>query len=177
MQLGTFFTAQQQWLPAQQAYQQALRLNPQLLPAQLNLADLYRTLGQEDKARDMLERAIASAPDQGTAWHALGLLESRTGNQALALQHLKTAAGLEQSGIRHRYVYAIAEHDYGDPDVAISQLKSLHRAAPESPEVLLALINYCQEAGRLQEARRYADKLKPLVPDNPDMQRLYDSLK
>ncbi|MCZ6830577.1 MAG: tetratricopeptide repeat protein, partial [Gammaproteobacteria bacterium] len=89
---------------------------------------------------------------------------------------LKKAAELEHTGIRHRYVYAIALHDYGDSDTAIRQLKSLHRATPANPDILLALVNYCREAGRLQEARRYADKLKPLVPDSPELQRLYDSL-
>ena len=176
LQIGTFFTTQLEWEEAEKAYQRALFMNPQLLPAQLNLADLYRTLGREEQARAILDEAIISAPEQGAGHHALGLLETRAGNREAALRHLKAAALLEQSGIRHRYVYAIALHDYGDSAAAIVQLKTLHRAAPENPDILLALVNYCQAAGRATEARRYAQQLQLLTPDNPEFQRLYDSL-
>jgi tetratricopeptide (TPR) repeat protein len=176
LQMGTFFATQQQWDAAEQAYLKAISLNSQLLPAHMNLADLYRSLGQEDKALAVLQTAVTVDPAQGAPWHALGLLESRRGNQEAALAHLKTSAELEQAGIRHRYVYAIALNDYGDRAAAISQLQALLRSAPENPEVLLALVNYCRDAGRLPEARRYAEKLKILIPDNPELQALYNSL-
>jgi predicted CXXCH cytochrome family protein len=176
LQMGTFFTARQQWQAAEQAYLRSLEMNPQLLPARMNLADLYRTLGQEQKARTALEQATAIAPDQAAPWHALGLLESRSGRREEALENLRKAAELEQGGVRHRYVYAIALHDYGDVDAAIAQLKNLHRGTPQNTDVLLALVNYCREAGRIPEARRYAGKLKDLLPDNPELQQLYNSL-
>jgi predicted CXXCH cytochrome family protein len=176
LQLGVFFTNRQLWEPAELAYRRALQLNPQFLPALLNLADLYRALGREEEARDVLQQAIEIAPEQGGSHHALGLLETRAGNTSLAMASLERAAELEDVGIRHRYVYAIALHDNGELGKSIEILKRLNRSAPENPDLLLALVTYSREAGRRDDARRYAARLKDLVPDNPAFQTLYDSL-
>ena len=158
IQLGLFFTARQRWQSAEAAYRQALQLAPGQLAALLNLADLYRLRERDGEARPLLQQAAASAPLQGAPHHALGLLETRAGNREAALRHLQTAAQLEQTGIRHRYVYAIALHDTGATGAAIDQLRLLLRSAPEQPELLFALADYCRAAGRLDEARHYADR-------------------
>ena len=176
LQLGIFFTTREYWQPAEVAYKRALELNPQFLPAALNLADLYRLQQREQEARLLLQQASAIAPEQGAPWHALGLLETRAGNRELALQYLGRAAELEVIGLRHRYVYAIALQDAGKLDQAIKVLQSLLRLAPENPDILLALVSYCQEAGRKDDARRYAATLRRLLPGNAEIQRLYDSL-
>jgi tetratricopeptide (TPR) repeat protein/formylmethanofuran dehydrogenase subunit E len=176
LQLGVFFSARQFWEPAEIAYRRALQLNPQFLPALLNLADLYRVLEREDEARQVLQQAILIAPDSPVAYHALGLLETRAGNSEVALENLGKAASLEQTGVRNRYVYAIALHDSGQGDKAITKLKALLRVAPENPDILVALVTYSQGAGRTDQAKRYANKLKQLMPNDPGIQRLYDSL-
>jgi predicted CXXCH cytochrome family protein len=176
VQLGVFFTARQLWEAAELAYQRALQLNPHSLPALLNLADLYRVLEQEEQARQILQQAILIAPQAPAPYHALGLLETRAGNTAIALENLGKAAALEQSGTRNRYVYAIALHDSGQIDKAISTLKTVLRISPENQDVLVALVTYSRNAGRLADARRYAGRLKDLAPDDPAIQRLYDSL-
>ncbi len=177
LQLGLFYTSKQQWAMAESAYQEALRINFQFLPAMLNLADLYRSQRRDNEARDLLAQAIDIAPQQGAAYHALGLLETRSGNREQALAMLQQAARLEQHGTRHRYVYAIALHGDGEVAAAIRELQTLNRKVPDNPDVLLALINYCKDSGRLPEARRYADQLKPLVPPNPQLQQLFQSLQ
>ena len=164
LQLAGFHRARHHWGEAETAYLQALRINPQLVPALLNLADLYRGLGRESEARDLLQQATAVAPEQGAAWHALGLLEVRAGRREQALVHLQAAAQLERSGVQFRYVYAIALHDSGEVSSAIKQLQEIHRDVPENLDVLMALVNYCKEAGRLPEARRYSEILGQLTP-------------
>jgi len=175
-QLGAFFAAREFWQPAEIAYQRALQLNPQDLTALLNLADLYRALQREDEARQLLMQAIAIAPEQGMPYHALGLLETRAGNRELALGYLRDAAERETNGVRHRYVYAIALNDDGKSAQAIEVLKTLLRGAPENPDVLLALVTYCKQNGRVSEAKRYAERLKILAPNDAGVQQLYDSL-
>lgn len=176
IQLGIFFSARQSWQAAERAYQRALQLNPQALTAILNLADLYRSLGREEEARSLLLQAIELAPEQGMPRYALGLLETRAGNTQAALAYLADAAKLEQAGFRYRYVYAIALHDSGQAEAAIDALKVLLRATPENTDLLMALVTYCQESGRTAEAKRYAGRLRTLSPNNPELQRLYDSL-
>lgn len=176
LQLGVFFSARQQWPAAELAYQRALQLNPQFLPALLNQADLYRSLQREDEARSSLLQATRIAPGRPAPWHALGLLEIRVGNQQLALNYLRQAAELETEGVRNRYVYAIALHDNGQVTEALTVLKQLHRGVPQNPDILLALVSYSRSAQRINDARRYADKLRALDPDNPEFKRLRDGL-
>ena len=176
LQLGVFNTARGDLPAAEIAYREALALNPQLIPAWLNLADLLRTQQREEEARQALQQALAVAPESGDALHALGLLETRTGNTAQALDYLGRAAAVEAGSTRHRFVYAIALHDLGKPRQAVQQLQALLRQAPGNEEVLLALANYSAELGQREKARYYAEALVRLAPGNRAYQQLYQQL-
>ena len=78
--------------------------------------------------------------------------------------------------MRYRYVHAIALHDGGEVSAAIEALKALLRAAPANGDVLIALVNYSRDIGRLEDARHYARKLRDLFPHDPAIRRLYESL-
>ncbi len=173
MQLGLFYLNRGDTPMAEAAYREALNINPQLITARLNFADLLRSQGREDEAREQLQQALAVAPEHGAALHALGLLETRSGNDERALDLLSRAAALETQGTRHRFVYAIALHDLGQPENAIKQLQSLLRDAPADQQVMLALANYNLELGRKAEAQRYARQLLDLAPRNAAYQALY----
>ena len=56
--LGNFYAAQGERLPAIDAYRTAIELAPYYVPAYVNLADFYRRLGQEDDALELLQRAV-----------------------------------------------------------------------------------------------------------------------
>jgi tetratricopeptide (TPR) repeat protein len=100
------------------------------------------------------------------------LLETRGGNSDQALDYLGKAAALEQNGIRHRFVYAIALHDLGQPSTAIAELEKLLRQVPGNQEVLLALVNYNAELGRRDPAVLYARQLVQIAPNNQNYQQL-----
>lgn len=176
MQLGLFHAQRGDTPAAEAAYREALALNPQLVPAYLNLADLLRAGQRDDEARQLLLQALEVAPESGNTLHALGLLETRSGQADQALDYLRRAAELETQGTRHRFVYAIALHDLGRPREAVAQLESLLRRAPEDQQVLLALANYSAELGERAKAKDYAERLARLAPGNPGYQQLLQSL-
>ena len=176
LQLGLFLLNRGDLPAAERAYREALHLNPQLLPARLNLADLLRGLQREDEARQELQAALAAAPDSGAALHALGLLETRAGNRQQGLAYLGQAAALEQQGVRHRYVYAIALHDSGEPRAALGQLQAIQRKVPGDEEVLVALVNYSEELGEREQALHWARELLRTAPDNPAYRALHRRL-
>jgi predicted CXXCH cytochrome family protein len=176
MQLGLFYANRGDFPAAEASYREALALNPQLLAAYLNLADLLRAQQRDDEARQLLLKALAVAPDNGNTLHALGLLETRSGSPDKALDYLRRAAELETLGTRHRFVYAIALHDLGQPQEAVTQLESLLRQAPGDQQVLLALANYAAEMGNKDQARGYAEQLVELAPNNPNYQQLLQKL-
>jgi Tfp pilus assembly protein PilF len=172
MQLGLFRVYRGDGAGAESAYREALELNKLLIPAYLNLADLLRSQSRDDEARKLLKQALQHAPDNGPTLHTLGLLETRSGEKALALEYLGRAADLETSGTRHRFVYGIALHDLGNPREAIVQLQKLLRDAPYSEEVLLALANYNAELGNIEKARQYAKTLTQISPRNRSYQQM-----
>jgi predicted CXXCH cytochrome family protein len=176
LQTGVFLLNRGDLSGAEAAYREALFLNPQLVPAHLNLADLLRALDREDEARRQLLAALDVAPDNGNALHALGLLETRANNPEKALDYLGRAAAQETEGTRHRFVYAIALHDLGKPEMAITQLQKLSREVPADQDVLLALTNYSAELGRREQAAGYAGQLVKLAPGNRAYQQLYQRL-
>jgi len=176
LQLGIFYLSRGDEKSAEAAYREALSLNNQLIPAYLNLADLMRAQGREDEAREQLLQALAVHPESGPVLHALGLLETRSGHNELALDYLRRAAELETAGTRHRFVYAIALHDLGQPVAAIEQLQKLLRDVPRNEDVLLALANYSAEAGQRERAANYARTLTEIAPGNRGYQQLYREL-
>lgn len=176
LQLGIFYSGRGDLPSAEAAYRESIHLNPQLIPALLNLADLLRAQSRDDEARDILLGALKTAPEHGPTLHALGLLETRTENTTLALDYLRRAAEQESSGTRHRFVYAIALHDLGKPQQAIKELRVLLRVVPQSQEVLLALANYHSELDERDKARSFAARLTQLAPSNADYRKLLNQL-
>ena len=176
MQLGVFYFNRGDLPSSERAYREALTLNPQLVPAYLNLADLLRSADREPEARQQLQAALKVAPDHGPTLHSIGLLETRGGNTELALEYLGRAAALEEVGTRHRFVYAIALHDLGKPQSAVEQMQKLLRHYPANHEVLLALANYSDELGQRKQAIGYADSLLILAPTNKTYQQLKQQL-
>ena len=59
--------------PAKEAFAKALAIEPDYVPALLNLADLYRASGNEDLGVQFLQRALDFAPDSGAVNFSYGL--------------------------------------------------------------------------------------------------------
>jgi len=57
---------------AQRAYERALELDPQSVPAPINLGDLHYEEERSDEARACFERAIAQEPGDAKARYNLG---------------------------------------------------------------------------------------------------------
>ena len=176
LQLGIFHLSRGDEEKAEKAYREALFLNNQFIPAYLNLADLMRGQARDDEARKLLAQALAIDADNGPVLHALGLLETRSGQPGLALDYLRQAAAVETEGTRHRFVYAIALHDLGQAPLAITQLQALLRDVPHNEDVLLALANYSAEAGQRERAAGYARTLMEVAPGNRAYQQMYREL-
>jgi len=176
LQLGIFYLTRGDEKASEATYREALALNPQLIPAYLNLADLLRAQAKDEEARQLLLKALSVDANNGPTLHALGLLETRSGQTEAALNYLRQAAAVETEGTRHRFVYGIALHDLGKPAEAIAQLQAMLRSVPRNEDVLLALANYSAESGQREQARVYAETLTQIAPGNRAYQELYQNL-
>ncbi|MEL6117613.1 tetratricopeptide repeat protein [Photobacterium sp. SP02] len=71
--LGLFSLNQQDSLSAETYFRQALTITPDYQDALLNLADLYRATGRDDKAGDLLKLAVKAHPNAVDPHYALAL--------------------------------------------------------------------------------------------------------
>jgi len=87
---------------AQRAYQAAISLQPSFAPAYLNLADMFRAGGQEERAELALRDGLRANPGDAPTHQALGLALVRQRRLEEALSELELAARLAGPAARRR---------------------------------------------------------------------------
>lgn len=100
----------------------ALSLDSAYVPALVNLADLYRSQGQEVKANKLLADASQRLPKDASLHYAAGLAAIRAGQPAL--DELAAANRLAPDNAQFAYVYALALVDEGRVETAMQVLQS-----------------------------------------------------
>src|SRR5260370_39077133 len=79
---------------ARKAYQQALHLDPENLPALTSLARLYVRMGDHEHAITTYRRAVMSHPKEAGVWHELGICYAQNKQWEPAVDSLKEAVEL-----------------------------------------------------------------------------------
>ncbi|WP_019531349.1 tetratricopeptide repeat protein [Dasania marina] len=159
MQLGVMYEYMQQTDKAKNAYQHARLLEPNFIPALLNLADLHRSQGQDGLALPLLLQSLNSSPESPEVHFSLGLLYIRLKQLKLALSHLQQAAEIATNSAHYSYVHGVALFENGEPEQAIDVLKRALKQHPRQPDIVSALVAYLQRMGRAEEASAYAAQL------------------
>jgi predicted CXXCH cytochrome family protein len=172
LNLGLLHTRQEQPTDAATEYQTALRLDPNFVPALMNLADLDRMRGMDVQGAELLRKAMSIEPGNADVTHSLGLLLVRQHNYAEALSLLRRAAELAPDNVRYGYVYAIALNSMGSPEQSRALLERIHRQHPADREVLIALIASARTAGDFPAALSHARELAELDPGDPQVRTL-----
>lgn len=172
LNLGLLYANLRRRADAEGALKRALELDPAFVPAAVNLADLYRATGRDNEGEAALRNVLRHDPASGAARHALGLVLVRGHSTAEAISELEQAARLEPQVAQYGYVYAVALESTGRLFAAIRMLESLLQRHPNHRDSLTALAQYELKAGRRDKARRYADRLVRLEPQDPGAREL-----
>ncbi|MGA7411467.1 MAG: tetratricopeptide repeat protein [Bryobacteraceae bacterium] len=154
----------------------ALRLDPNFVPAMVNLADFYRMQQRDAEGEKWLRQAMAAAPDASEPVHVLGLLKARQGQKKEALELFAKASEMAPTNVRFNYVYAVALNSGGQPDEAITVLQKAHDQRPADREVLYGLVTFERDKGHLKEAIVYAKQLVELTRGDENSKKLLAEL-
>ena len=128
--------AQQDIQGAQAALKSAIELDAGFSLAYLNLADSYRAVGDETKAEQTLKEALRHGrEDIGAIQFALGLSYVRQGKYEQALAALADANRREPDNTQFTYTYAIALHDRGQKQAALSLLEKAVKRRPNEAQL------------------------------------------
>lgn len=138
---GLALAAARRLLEAAAAFQAALRLDPELVPALLNLGTAYRHLGQRDSALPCYRLAAKLAPERPEALYlyATLLCELRELEEAIAVHRRALALAPDQPGVLSDLGSALVLRG-GDGDAA-EGMALLRRAVELAPDWPVAHVN------------------------------------
>jgi tetratricopeptide (TPR) repeat protein len=177
LNLGLFYARTGRFEKAEEHYRQAIKLDPSFAPAYVNLADLYRALNRDQDGEKVLREAIKAVPEAADVMHALGLLLVREKKLDEALTWLKGAAERAPENARYAYVYGVALNSTGHTNKALDVLATSQKRHPYDRNLLYVLVTMNRDAGRLEIAQRYAEKLAAVAPNDPAVTNLLDQPK
>jgi tetratricopeptide (TPR) repeat protein len=164
--LAKLYMDQRKYLKAEQAYEEALRIQPMFLPSYINYAHYFQSKGDEKKAYELLQRGLTKVSDNADLHHALGLWHIRQKEQSKGLQSLQKAAKLDKDNARYQYVYAVALSETDIPE-AIKILESSLAKHTGDLQTLYGLVYYQQKLGNVKAVEYYQNRIEALENFTP----------
>ena len=146
---------------AQKAYEEALRLQQQFVPAYINYSNFFKNEGKEQEAKEVIERGIKVLPKMAMLHHTLGLWYVRAKMSGEAEQSLKKASQLDKSNARFAYVYAVSVGEKS-PKKAIKILEKTYTMHQGDISIISALAYYYKVTGNVEKSAAYEKKAKYL---------------
>ena len=174
--LANYYFELKKFKQSEMAFQQAIKLQNQFIPAYIGLAQLLSQTGRENEANSILKKGLSINPNNSDLHHSLGLSYIRQKNTEMALEQLQIAASHAEENTRYQYVYAVALNTVGQTENALMVLNHVLENNPQNIEILIALLSFNRDSGNYPAALNYAKKLKMIMPDNVDIQNLIHEL-
>ncbi|WP_231734167.1 tetratricopeptide repeat protein [Calycomorphotria hydatis] len=148
---------------ARKAYQRALDEEPNSLPAMLGLARMEELASRNLAAEEAYKNALAKAPTDPDALHAVGQYYARTERWSDAITHLNKAMQADPDSKRYRFDLGIALAKSGHPDRAYPHLAGT--VGPAEAHYNLGYLFY--EAKQYEAAER---EFLTAVAQKPDLE-------
>jgi len=162
---------------AETLYLAAIEREPAFTATYVNLADLYRQTGREDRGQELLRDAIGVVPEDPGLNFALGLSLVRSGDLDEATSMIAQAASLAADEPYYQYVLGVALNSGGRSAEAIEVLAAAHERFPAYRDILFALATILRDMGDLERAIEYARQLAELAPADPSTHALLQDIE
>lgn len=175
--IGSLLVRMGHFAAAERSYLTALDMSPGNIIASVNLADLYRMVDRDDVGEKVLRTGLAADPGAAAIHYALGLLLVRRDRMEEALPFLERAAELQPEVARYGYTHGVALHSAGKTGEAIRVLEQVHRRHGDDVDVIVALISFNQEVGKIPAAIVYTEKLIRIRPEELGAHQLLRQLR
>jgi len=179
MGMGLFETDLGKLQEAEEAYRQAEKVEPEFIPARINLAELLFSENRPKEAEKEFRAAVKAAPmpsEEGLAHDALARFLIRMKRYDEGLKELKQAAKLLPDHAATQYFYGVALNSMHRFDEALPYLEKAHQLDRYNVEYLTGLATICRDGGRMDLALRYAKEALQLRPESPQLRQLARTL-
>jgi predicted CXXCH cytochrome family protein len=146
-------------------FQKAIQWDPGSAPFRYAYAVMLRETGEIDAAIDQLRAATTVDPKSAFYYHALGLLYAEKGDLESARDALREAVRIAPTAARYWYNLALAESKLGEHDAAIEAIGKAEQLEPSNADFAYAHATILLDAGRVEEARRAAERTLTIDPN------------
>jgi predicted CXXCH cytochrome family protein len=173
---GLFLVGQRRADEAEAALRRAISLDS-LIGAHANLAELYRTTGQNEKSESTYAEAVAISPEDPLLryGHALALVRAK--DLIGAIKELETSVRLAPANAQYRTTLAIALDSAGRPDDAFASLDKAVAGGVADADMLGAAIQIGLKLRRYRETLEHAEALALLRPNDSQIAELIRQLQ
>ena len=151
--LGGYYAAKGEYQKAINAYQLASQVEPDFIPALLNLADVYRLQQDEDKVLSTLKRAESTNSGVPDVSYVLGLAYVRQGDRIKATNYFAEAVTLAPERSDLRYAWVLSQFELGEHADAIKNAQTGLAFNPDDPEIGYLLGYFYEETGQTEKAK------------------------
>jgi tetratricopeptide (TPR) repeat protein len=164
--LGSLYAMERDWGPAEQQFQETVRLNNGSAGAHFHLGMVLQA-EQKPGAQEELMKAYALAPSDPALALAVGRAISDAGHDAEAVPILEHALVLEPKSIAARYQLALVLQRSNRVQDAIELLKKVVAAEPKNSEALTNLGMALAQAHNATDGIPYLKRSVALNPKDP----------
>ncbi len=166
--LGVVRAATQQPVEARVAYARALKLQPDLLAARLNLARLDMAEGRFDSARKDVSALLVARPRNVQVLVEMARLEMATDRLEAARQLLEKARSVAPGDVAAGLELLEVHRRLGAPGAALDLARQLSEQRPDDPFVLETLGRAHLAVGDASGARGAFARLARMADRNPE---------
>jgi len=132
--------------------QHAIKIDPYFSAAYINLADLYKSMGDLTNEHKTYKQALTATPQDAVVHYSYGLHLIRKKDKKRAVASFQQAIKLAPNNAQYIYLYVLAKDSIGETKQALMQLRRLIKKV-DSPQQLAQLgLNFSQ---KMQDANSY----------------------
>ncbi len=149
-----------------EAFQQALRINPEYAATWFNIGVAYSKSGQRAKAIQAYQQALRIDPDDAHAWRNLGITYTKEGQSDKAIEAFQQALRINPDYIEAWLNIGTAYSKVGQPTKAIEAFQHASSINPENADAWRNLgITYTKE-GQSDKAIEAFQQVLRIDPDD-----------
>lgn len=171
--LADYYLKIQDYVNAESFYLKGLRKDGKINYALLNLSSLYNSVGKNDAALKMLQKALKNDANNERIYYNLALLYNEMNNPVAAETAFAKAVALKSENPRLYYNYGLMLNAKKDFKAAETILQKGITISPETPDLYYALTFVYIQNNNSAKAMQTAVKLKQLDPNNPNYQEVF----
>ena len=152
---------------AEEAYGEAITLEPGSWRTHFNLGLTYKKLGQTDKAFEEFSKAVGLSPESYSANKEMGEALAKAGKFAEAGPYYEKAVGLSPLDPDAHYNYGVCLLNAGESEAALPQFQKAVELKTDYAEAYYQIGTILIGQNKVPEAVASLEKFLQLAPDHP----------